>query len=679
MADTLRDGLPPLEYSECYLDSPSFRELIDLYDRELTTNKADLKALVKGCQVMIDATKEFSKTQQSFAHQLSIFRFKTIGLEMTEDEKLIMNSFQTFATLLSTIESFRGNMISTISVRLVETLDAFKKQQVQKARDEKKKFDGWSDKYYATLDNYLRMSVKKKEPNLVELNTSLERDADGFKQAAFDYACKLQDVHTAKQYELVEPFIGYVSDLTTFLHQAYDEAILLKGELHQMQAKIQIRRDTHESEIEAAKGLMAKVRAEGDAGAMRHPEYIKQGQLMVQDKKGTVGSAWHRYFCQFKKKEAAPGKPMTKLLKLTPTGRHTGIPSEFLEVVDCVRCKSIDIDREFCFEVELLSSKDATFHMQAFSGEMRKQWLDTLEGKEPTYVVIKKEFIGNDKVSPEGHEFVKKCVELIERRGGLEEEGIYRKPGSIAKCSKLVKDIAEKKMKISEMDQLDVLEWDNKTLSSAVRAYLSKQLSEPLMTFSLHEQLIATAKINDNAKRVAGIKELVDKLPLANRQMLCVIITHLCNVTALSDKNLMKASNLGVVFGPTLMRPERESVASIVDIKYQNIVVETMISEFGNIFPDILGQPCLISQQNQCNSPSALEVGSEIPMAKLEVGSLNDKANLKPQADDPPLEMSVPKRPPRKKNENERSSSLLTSRTSLKDIMTSSEATQLPK
>ena len=41
----------------------------------------------------------------------------------------------------------------------------------------------------------------------------------------------------------------------------------------------------------------------------------------------------------------------------------------------------------------------------------------------------------------------------------------------------------------------------------------------------------------------------------------------------------MKASNLGVVFGPTLMRPERETVATIVNIKYQNIVVEVMIEE----------------------------------------------------------------------------------------------------
>ena len=50
-----------------------------------------------------------------------------------------------------------------------------------------------------------------------------------------------------------------------------------------------------------------------------------------------------------------------------------------------------------------------------------------------------------------------------------------------------------------------------------------------------------------------------------------------------SDKNLMKASNIGVVFGPTLMRPERESVATIVDIKYQNIIVELMVEQMEKV------------------------------------------------------------------------------------------------
>lgn len=39
----------------------------------------------------------------------------------------------------------------------------------------------------------------------------------------------------------------------------------------------------------------------------------------------------------------------------------------------------------------------------------------------------------------------------------------------------------------------------------------------------------------------------------------------------------MTVANLGVVFGPTLMRPQEETVAAIMDLKFQNIVVEILI------------------------------------------------------------------------------------------------------
>lgn len=44
-----------------------------------------------------------------------------------------------------------------------------------------------------------------------------------------------------------------------------------------------------------------------------------------------------------------------------------------------------------------------------------------------------------------------------------------------------------------------------------------------------------------------------------------------------SKQNLMTVANLGVVFGPTLMRPQEETVAAIMDLKFQNIVVEILI------------------------------------------------------------------------------------------------------
>lgn len=46
----------------------------------------------------------------------------------------------------------------------------------------------------------------------------------------------------------------------------------------------------------------------------------------------------------------------------------------------------------------------------------------------------------------------------------------------------------------------------------------------------------------------------------------------------------MTVSNLGVCFGPTLLRPEEETVASIMDLKFYNVVVEILITYYEKIF-----------------------------------------------------------------------------------------------
>ena len=49
----------------------------------------------------------------------------------------------------------------------------------------------------------------------------------------------------------------------------------------------------------------------------------------------------------------------------------------------------------------------------------------------------------------------------------------------------------------------------------------------------------------------------------------------------------MAASNLGVVFGPTLMKSREESMAAIMNLKYQSVVIELLIKEFDTVSSDI--------------------------------------------------------------------------------------------
>lgn len=52
----------------------------------------------------------------------------------------------------------------------------------------------------------------------------------------------------------------------------------------------------------------------------------------------------------------------------------------------------------------------------------------------------------------------------------------------------------------------------------------------------------------------------------------------------------MTPVNLGVCFGPSLLRPEVETVSSIYDIKFRNAIVELSIIHYDKMFKSKLEQ-----------------------------------------------------------------------------------------
>ena len=56
-----------------------------------------------------------------------------------------------------------------------------------------------------------------------------------------------------------------------------------------------------------------------------------------------------------------------------------------------------------------------------------------------------------------------------------------------------------------------------------------------------------------------------------------------CRVSDKCEENKMTVANLGVCFGPSLMRPEEETMAAIMDIKFCNIIVELLITYYEKV------------------------------------------------------------------------------------------------
>lgn len=77
---------------------------------------------------------------------------------------------------------------------------------------------------------------------------------------------------------------------------------------------------------------------------------------------------------------------------------------------------------------------------------------------------------------------------------------------------------------------------------------------------------------------------------LPNRRSRCfsifiaVCVCVLYRVLERSDANRMTTQNIGIVFGPTLMRPERDNGNMAVNMVYQNQAVELILSQFDHIF-----------------------------------------------------------------------------------------------
>ncbi|XP_058494868.1 rho GTPase-activating protein 45 isoform X2 [Solea solea] len=212
---------------------------------------------------------------------------------------------------------------------------------------------------------------------------------------------------------------------------------------------------------------------------------------------------------------------------------------------------------------------------------------------------------------------ITKCISEIERRA-LKMKGIYRVNGVKTRVEKLCQAFENGKelVELSQCSPHDI--------SNVLKLYL-RQLPEPIMLFRLYNSLMGLAKeslhseentpeaeeaesssVNPAAGRgselvdlgpdtdpevlvlVEKLKELLKELPKTNFSSLRYIIRHLRRIAELEEDNKMSPSNLGIVFGPSLMRPRPTgatiSLSSLVDYPHQARVVEALIVFYSSIF-----------------------------------------------------------------------------------------------
>ncbi|KAL0994741.1 hypothetical protein UPYG_G00126560 [Umbra pygmaea] len=508
-------------------------------------------------------TLNLSTAKRKFAESLNEFKFQCIGDAETDDEMCIAKSLQEFAG------------IENANDVLITPLERFRKEQISAAKEAKKKYDKETEKYCGVVEKHLGLSAKKKEAQLQEADSQVDQVRQHFYEVSLEYVFKVQEVQERKMFEFVEPLLAFLQGLFTYYHHGYELAKDFNHFKTDLTISIQNTRNRFESTRSEVECLMKKMKENPHEHKSISHDTL-EGYLFVQEKRSFV-SIWVKYYCTYHREP----RRVTMVLFDQKSGGKIGDEDSFT-LKSCTRRKTDSIEKRFCFDVEAVD-RPGVITMQALSEEDRRLWMEAMDGREPVYNLNRdSQNEGMAQLDVVGFNVMKKFIYAVETRG-IDEQGLYRIVGVNSRVQKLLGLVMDPKTCADV--ELDSTEWEIKTITSAIKYYL-RMLPAPLMTYQYQRSFIKAAKLDNQEARITEIHSIVHRLPEKNRQMLELLTKHLANVSSHHQQNLMTVANLGVVFGPTLLRPQEETVAAIMDIKFQNIVVEILIENHDRIFKE---------------------------------------------------------------------------------------------
>ncbi|XP_068130565.1 GEM-interacting protein isoform X2 [Hyperolius riggenbachi] len=253
--------------------------------------------------------------------------------------------------------------------------------------------------------------------------------------------------------------------------------------------------------------------------------------------------------------------------------RRTRVPTK------CRDCEGFMVSGVECEECYL------TCHKKCLEGLLIKCGHHKLPTKLPLFGV---DFCYFPRYFPEEVPFIiSKCTAEIELRA-LGQQGLYRVSGAKARVERLLQAFENGR------DLVDLSGHSPHDITSALKHFL-KELPDSVASNHLYEEFMAFARdFPDDRKdpevlqeAIHRMKDILCRLPPSNYNTLRHLTAHLYRVSERFEENKMNPNNLGIIFGPTLIRPspgQDKPMTCLLDSGYQAQAVEFLITNYEKIF-----------------------------------------------------------------------------------------------
>merc|ERR1712137_311909 len=146
---------------------------------------------------------------------------------------------------------------------------------------------------------------------------------------------------------------------------------------------------------------------------------------------------------------------------------------------------------------------------------------------------------------------VTECIKYFEEHNVYNEEGLFRISASVAVIDKLQAEFAQAALTGVKPD-LSIR--DPHEVAGIFKQYF-RNLQVPLLTYELYECFLVGGEVSSDDAGVKSIKSALMLLPLPNLLVIKLLVGLLRKVSLHSQINKMNATNLAIVFSPSLLRP----------------------------------------------------------------------------------------------------------------------------
>jgi hypothetical protein len=151
-------------------------------------------------------------------------------------------------------------------------------------------------------------------------------------------------------------------------------------------------------------------------------------------------------------------------------------------------------------------------------------------------------------------------------------EGIYRKAGSSTNIQKLITALRKDAFSV----QITRSEYNEHDVSSALKRFF-REMPEPLMG-KLAVSFLSVSEMKQEDEKIEAYRELLQRMPSVEYQTMKKLLGHLHFIQAQRCVNKMKAENLAMVFGPTLMQPNNNDNQYQIDSRDADVVAELIMN-----------------------------------------------------------------------------------------------------